>query len=174
MVAASVTNTVFGFLRFAVMLAVRHGSPHGGGGRRAAAGLWVGQGLIGVVLLWSPPDLAERIRTGDVVTDLLRPIDPVWQLLAADLGRAGYAACTRFAIPVVAGDEPLAVTLALPGVTVESTQADGRRITYALDGTASAGDLVSRLAEVAALRDISVLEPAIEDVVARLYTRPPS
>jgi ABC-type uncharacterized transport system ATPase subunit len=30
---------------------------------------------------------------------------------------------------------------------------------------------VSRLAEVAALRDISVLEPDIEDVVARLYTR---
>jgi hypothetical protein len=52
--------------------------------------------------------------------------------------------------------------------------ADGRRITYALDGTATAGDLVSRLAEVAALRDISVLEPAIEDVVARLYTRQPS
>ena len=33
------------------------------------------------------------------------------------------------------------------------------------------GDLVRRLAEVAALRDISVLEPDIEDVVARLYTR---
>jgi hypothetical protein len=45
---------------------------------------------------------------------------------------------------------------------------------YALDGTATAGDLVSRLAEVAALRDISVLEPTIDDVVARLYTRPPS
>ena len=49
-------------------------------------------------------------------------------------------------------------------------QADGRRITYALDGgTPSAGELVRRLAEVAALRDISVLEPDIEDVVARLY-----
>ena len=72
---------------------------------------------------------------------------------------------------VVDLDGPLAVDLALPGVTVESTQADGRRITYALDGAATAGDLVSRLAEVAGLRDISVLEPAIEDVVARLYTR---
>jgi ABC-2 type transport system ATP-binding protein len=72
---------------------------------------------------------------------------------------------------VVDLDEPLAAELALPGVTVESTQADGRRITYALDGAATAGDLVTRLAEVAALRDISVLEPAIEDVVARLYTR---
>ena len=74
---------------------------------------------------------------------------------------------------VVDLDEPLKAELALPGVTVESSQADGRRITYALDGTTTAGDLVRRLAELAALRDISVLEPAIEDVVARLYTRQP-
>ena len=71
---------------------------------------------------------------------------------------------------VVDLDEPLATPLALPGVSVESVQADGRRITYALDGgTPSAGELVRRLAEVAALRDISVLEPDIEEVVARLY-----
>ena len=45
------------------------------------------------------------------------------------------------------------------------------RITYALNGdAATAGDLARRLAEVAALRDISVVEPGIEDVVARLYT----
>ena len=56
-------------------------------------------------------------------------------------------------------------------MTVEAATAAGRRITYALDGSgATAGELVRRLAEVAALRDISVLEPAIEDVVARLYT----
>jgi ABC-2 type transport system permease protein len=48
-------------------------------------------------------DLAERIRTGDVVTDLLRPIDPVWQHLASDLGRAGYAVLTRFVGPLLAG-----------------------------------------------------------------------
>jgi ABC-2 type transport system permease protein len=125
MVAASVTNTVFGFLRFAVMLAVIDT------GRRTVAGydepqlatfVWAGQGLIGVVLLWSPPDLAERIRTGDVVTDLLRPIDPVWQLLAADLGRAGYAALTRFAIPLVAG------------ALVFDLYAPRRMVTYALFG----------------------------------------
>jgi ABC-2 type transport system ATP-binding protein len=71
---------------------------------------------------------------------------------------------------VVDLDEPLKTELVLPGVTVESSQADGRRITYALDGNTTAGDLVSRLAGLAALRDISVLEPAIEDVVARLYS----
>ena len=123
MVAAVVTNSVFGFLRFAVMLAVIHG------GARTVAGydepqlasfVFVGQGLIGVVLLWALPDLAERIRTGDVVTDLLRPIDPVWQLLAADLGRAGHAVLTRFVGPVVVG--ALAFDLYAPR----------RSVTYAL------------------------------------------
>jgi len=105
-VAAVFTNTVFGFLRFAVLLAVIDA------GGRTVAGydepqlatfVWAGQGLIGVVLLWALPDLAERIRTGDVVTDLLRPIDPVWQLLATDLGRAAHAALTRFVAPLVVG-----------------------------------------------------------------------
>ena len=73
---------------------------------------------------------------------------------------------------VVDLDEPLEKPLELPGVTVESVQADGRRITYALDGAVTtAGDVVRRLTEVAALRDISVLEPDIEDVVTRLYAR---
>src|SRR5207253_2375996 len=73
---------------------------------------------------------------------------------------------------VVGLAEPLEKPLELPGVTVESVQADGRRITYALDGAVTtAGDVVRRLTEVAALRDISVLEPDIEDVVTRLYAR---
>jgi ABC-2 type transport system ATP-binding protein len=72
---------------------------------------------------------------------------------------------------VVDLDEPLATPLVLPGVSVESTAAGGRRVTYTLDGDAiTAGDLVRRLTEGARLRDISILEPSIEDVVARLYT----
>jgi ABC-2 type transport system ATP-binding protein len=69
---------------------------------------------------------------------------------------------------VVDLDAPLTTPLAMPGVSVESVGDDGRRITYALDG-ATAGDVVRRLADIAAIRDISVLEPDIEDVVARLY-----
>ena len=69
---------------------------------------------------------------------------------------------------VVDLDAPLTTPLEVPGVSVESVDADGRRITYALDA-ATAGELVRRLADVASLRDISVLEPDIEDVVARLY-----
>ena len=67
-------------------------------------------------------------------------------------------------------DEPLAEPVALPGVERESTSAEGRLITFSLDGSSTtAGELVGWLASVASLRDISVQEPAIEDVVARLY-----
>jgi ABC-2 type transport system permease protein len=104
MVAATFTNTVFGFLRSAVMLAVA--------GAAGAVGydapqlltfVWVGQGLIGVVLLWAPTDLADRIRSGDVIVEMLRPMALVWQLLAGDLGRATYALLTRFVAPIAIG-----------------------------------------------------------------------
>jgi ABC-2 type transport system ATP-binding protein len=72
---------------------------------------------------------------------------------------------------VVDLDEPLPAPIDLPGVAVESVSADELRISYALDGT-TAGALVARLAAVGSLRDISVVEPDIEDVVARLYTTP--
>jgi ABC-2 type transport system ATP-binding protein len=70
---------------------------------------------------------------------------------------------------VVDFDEPPAGQVELPGVQVESVSADGLRVTYALDGTVTAGDLVARLASEAALRDLAVVEPDIEEVVTRLY-----
>jgi ABC-2 type transport system ATP-binding protein len=72
-------------------------------------------------------------------------------------------------------DEPLSAPIVLPGVEQESLAADGRLITFSLDGSSTtAGELVARLAAVASLRDISVQEPEIEDVIARLYTSPRS
>jgi viologen exporter family transport system ATP-binding protein len=71
---------------------------------------------------------------------------------------------------VVHLEAPLATAVVLPGVSVESVDDDGLRITYALDGgRTTAGALVRRLADVAEIRDISMLEPDIEEVVARLY-----
>jgi ABC-2 type transport system ATP-binding protein len=68
---------------------------------------------------------------------------------------------------------PLAGSVQVPGAALILTEADGHRLTYELTG-ANAGTLVAELARVAALRDLSVVEPAIEDVIARLYTAPPS
>ena len=56
-----------------------------------------------------------------------------------------------------------------PGVTVEQVSPDGRRIEFGLRDGANAGALVARIAAIASLRDLSVIEPDIEDVVARIY-----
>lgn len=103
--ASTFTNTMFGFLRTYVMLAVVAvgGSVAGYSGPQLITYVWAGQGLIGVVLLWGWTDLADRIRSGDVVMDLLRPVHPVVNYLATDLGRAGHAALTRLLVPIVVG-----------------------------------------------------------------------
>jgi ABC-2 type transport system permease protein len=110
------TNVMFGFLRCYVLLAVVAGTASGvaAGYDRAqlATYVWAGQGLLAVVLLWGWTDLADRIRTGDVAIDLLRPIHPVTFYLCTDLGRAGYAVLTRFLPAVLVG--AIAFDLYLP------------------------------------------------------------
>ena len=105
--AGAFTNVVFGFLRCYVLLAVAGamagGRPGGYDASQLATYVWVGQGLLAVVWLGAWTDLSDRIRTGDVAADLLRPIPPVTSYLAADLGRAGHALLTRFGPPVLVG-----------------------------------------------------------------------
>lgn len=104
-IASLFTNIMFGFLRTYLLLAVAAvgGVVAGYTGPQLATYVWAGQGLLGVVMLWGWNDLADRIRSGDVVTDLLRPIHPVLNYLAADLGRAGYAMIFRFIPPMMVG-----------------------------------------------------------------------
>jgi viologen exporter family transport system permease protein len=114
--AGAFTNVIFGFLRCYVLLAVAAGS-----GAAQVAGytreqlvtfVWAGQGLLSVVHLGAWTDLADRIRTGDVVADLLRPVHPVTSYLATDVGRAGHAALTRMVPPMLVG--PLFFPVYLP------------------------------------------------------------
>jgi ABC-2 type transport system ATP-binding protein len=72
---------------------------------------------------------------------------------------------------VVDLDTPWTGAVAPPGATVEGVEADGYRVTFGLSG-GTAGELVASLARDGSLRDVSVLEPDIEDVVARLYAEP--
>jgi ABC-2 type transport system permease protein len=105
-VAGAATNTVFGFVRCYVVLAVAAGAGGVAAGydsTQLATYVWFGQGLLAVVLLWGWSELADRIRTGDVATDLLRPVSPVALYLATDLGRAGHALLFRFLPPVLVG-----------------------------------------------------------------------
>jgi ABC-2 type transport system permease protein len=107
MIAASFTNSVFGFLRCFILFAALAGTGSavvaGYDAGQLATYAWVSQGLIGVVALWGWTDLGDRIRSGDVVADLLRPIHPVVSYLAVDLGRAGHAVVTRFFLPIAVG-----------------------------------------------------------------------
>lgn len=103
--ASIITNSMFGFLRSYVLVAVAGAAGTAGGydEGRLLTYVWLGQGLLGVVMIWGWTDLADRIRSGDVVMDLLRPQHPVATFLAADLGRAAFALVTRFALPVTIG-----------------------------------------------------------------------
>ncbi|SCG38513.1 ABC-2 type transport system ATP-binding protein [Micromonospora halophytica] len=65
-------------------------------------------------------------------------------------------------------DAPLATPPVLPGAPLARVETDGRRLVYALE-SAGVAQVVSGLAGLATLRDISVVEPDIEEVVARLY-----
>ncbi|KXK60471.1 hypothetical protein AWW66_18620 [Micromonospora rosaria] len=113
-VAGVVTNTVFGILRCYVLLAVAGEAGTAAGYDRAqlVTFVWAGQGLLAVVLLWRWTELADRIRTGEIVADLLRPVHPVTSYLAADLGRAGYAGLARMVPPLLVG--PLLFEVHLP------------------------------------------------------------
>ncbi|GIF71773.1 ABC transporter ATP-binding protein [Asanoa siamensis] len=70
---------------------------------------------------------------------------------------------------VVELEEPLAVPPEVPGATLVTV--GQARLEYDLT-SATAGELLARLAGLA-LRDVSIVEPDIEDVVARLYTGVP-
>jgi ABC-2 type transport system permease protein len=112
--AGAFTNIVFGFLRAAVLIATLKVAGNIGGYDRADAltYTWLTQGLIMVIAIWRWNALALRIQTGDVATDLSRPIDLQGAWLAEDLGRAAYQGVFRGLPPFVVGS--LFFTLRLP------------------------------------------------------------
>jgi ABC-2 type transport system permease protein len=103
--AGATTNVVFGLMRCAVLLTVFADAAMVAGYDPAAAVtfVWVGQGLIDVILAWGNVQLAERVRSGDIAIDLLRPWDLQLAALAEDAGRAGFAMVVRFVPPMLVG-----------------------------------------------------------------------
>ncbi|WP_245821855.1 ABC transporter permease [Lentzea waywayandensis] len=100
------TNVVFGLLRVAILVAALKAANGEIADYTVAAAntyVWIGQGLLGFILLWGTNELAERVRSGDVVVDLYRPWNLQGALLAEDVGRGGYAFLTRLAPPMVFG-----------------------------------------------------------------------
>ncbi|HMI94700.1 MAG TPA: ABC-2 family transporter protein [Polyangiales bacterium] len=99
------TNLVFGFMRCAVLLTVFDGAARVAGYDPSAAVtfVWVGQALIDIVLAWGSTQFGERVRSGDIAIDLVRPWDLQLALLADDLGRVGFSLLVRFVPPMLVG-----------------------------------------------------------------------
>lgn len=99
------TNTVFGFMRVYILLALFEQRGDIGGYDRDATVTyaWAAQGLIATIYIWGWQEIALRIRTGDIATDLVRPVHPLRAGLAFDLGRATYHLLFRGAPPVLLG-----------------------------------------------------------------------
>lgn len=114
-IAGVFVNTIFGFLRAYVLLAM-YAQRTVVGGYDATAAItytWLTQALIMTVFIWGWRELAFRIRTGDIATDLVRPVHPLRAGLAFDLGRAAYHALFRGIPPFLVG--ALVFPLVLPG-----------------------------------------------------------
>jgi ABC-2 type transport system permease protein len=117
--SGALTNTIFGFLRAYVLLALWHARPSIGGydATDAVTFCFITQSLIEPVRVFGGSlDLTDRIRTGDVAVDLHRPADLQGWWLSDDLGRAAFALLFRGAPPLVTG--VLVFRLPLPGLAV--------------------------------------------------------
>ena len=101
------TNVFFGFLIAYILLAVYDERADVGGydAEDAIAYVWLSQGLLTVVGVFGASwyDLARRVQTGDVATDLQRPLDVQRAGLAQDLGRALYQLLWRGLPPFLLG-----------------------------------------------------------------------
>ena len=105
-VAGVFVNTVFGVIKLSILLAVADSAGGEVAGYDAAAlstYTWFAQAMIALVMIFGWTELADRVRTGEVVVDLARPVDLQLAWLAADLGRAGWALISRGVVPVVFG-----------------------------------------------------------------------
>lgn len=91
-------NLTFGLLKLAILsAAVRTTSGDLGGYDLAtmSAYIWISQGLLGSVNLYGRLDLVDRVKTGDVAVEFLRPIDLQAATLATELGRGLFTLLPR-------------------------------------------------------------------------------
>jgi viologen exporter family transport system permease protein len=101
------TNVFFGFLLAYILLAVYEERDEIGGYSEAdtITYVWLTQGLLSVVASFGPSwyELSLRVRSGNVATDLQRPLDLQRLLLAQDFGRAAHQLLYRAVPPFLIG-----------------------------------------------------------------------
>jgi ABC-2 type transport system permease protein len=104
-IGGTITSTVFGIIRASILLAVFRERSDIGGFDAADAVTFaiVGQAMLHMGLMGGHLPLADRIVSGDIVTDLYRPVDLQLFELATDLGRAAYQGLSRCFLTIGVG-----------------------------------------------------------------------
>lgn len=99
------TNVVVGFMRVYILLALFDQRAEIGGYDRTAVVTyaWATQALIATIYIWGWQEISLRIRSGDIATDLIRPVHPLRAGLAFDLGRSVYHLIFRGLPPLAVG-----------------------------------------------------------------------
>lgn len=113
--AGLLANATFGLLKSGILLTLVDdggGELDGYTAGTMAAYVWLSQGLLGSVNIWSLPSSAERIKSGDIAVDFLRPADVQLASIADDVGRGLFALIPR-GLPSV-GVGVLLVGMAMP------------------------------------------------------------
>jgi ABC-2 type transport system permease protein len=110
-----VANTTFGLLKVAILFATVEaagGELQGYDIALMSTYIWVSQGLLGSVDLFGRPEIAARIKSGDVAVDFLRPIDVQAAAITTEVGRSLFNLIPRGIPSVLIG--ALLVGMALP------------------------------------------------------------
>jgi len=91
------TNTVFGFMRAYVLLALFRLTPqiNGYDASDALTYSFVTQGMLMPLYMWGWYEVSDTVYSGQIATDLYRPFDYQLYWLSLDMGRAVYHALMR-------------------------------------------------------------------------------
>ena len=96
----------------AAAVAAGAGAATGYGTAQTVTYAWLSQALIAPIQVFQWPELALRVRSGEIAVDLTRPVDLQLSWLAMDLGRAAYSILPRGLPPLLIG--AVITGLALP------------------------------------------------------------
>jgi ABC-2 type transport system ATP-binding protein len=127
---------------------------------------------------------AQRVENGTTIVLTTHDLPDIERLcgriLVVDAGRLVFDGSLAALTAEVGAERTLLVELheptppltGVPGTTLRSVEADGLRqeLAFGAEST-TAADVISAVAARAPLRDLTLREPAIEDVVRRLYQR---
>lgn len=103
-IAGIFTNAVFGLLISSTYRALYQSRDAASSAERVAGFnvseiytfIWIGQSLLMVIAIWGWWEMSASIRSGDVVMDLMKPLNYFGYWLSQDLGRAGSQVLMRF------------------------------------------------------------------------------